>query len=98
MHCKTLPNSFCVVAVDRPPLRLDTSDPFLQDAIDKVNKHRQEQIALDNKLLEIMAKSKKRRDDFRAVWGFSPKSINRKRSLKTVLNVQTVKVSNYHAN
>ena len=84
---------FFLLAVERPLLQLDTSDPFLQEAIDKVNKHRQEQIALDNKLLEIMAKSKKRRDEFRAVWGFSPKSINRKQSLKTVLNVQTVKFS-----
>ena len=30
----------------------------------------------------------KRREQFRAVWGVSPKSINQKRDLKTVLNVQ----------
>jgi len=76
-----------------PPLALDTSDPFLRDAIERVNRHREEQIALDNKILEIMAKSKKRREDFRAVWGFSPKSINRKRSVKTVFNVHQIKMS-----
>ena len=66
---------------------------FFRDAIERVNRHREEQIALDNKILEIMAKSKKRREDFRAVWGFSPKSINRKRSVKTVFNVHQIKMS-----
>ena len=40
-----------------------------------------------------MEKSLKRREQFRAVWGVSPKSINQKRDLKTVLNVQNVKFS-----
>ena len=34
-----------------------------------------------------------RREQFRAVWGVSPKSINQKRDLKTVLNVQKVAFS-----
>ena len=76
--------------------RLPEENPslfFSRDAIERVNRHREEQIALDNKILEIMAKSKKRREDFRAVWGFSPKSINRKRSVKTVFNVHQIKMS-----
>ena len=40
-----------------------------------------------------MEKSLKRREQFRAVWGVSPKSINQKRDMKTVLNVQNVKFS-----
>ena len=40
-----------------------------------------------------MEKSLKRRQQFRAVWGVSPRSINQKRDLKTVINVQNVSFS-----
>ena len=80
--------------LELPCLPEENPSPFFsRDAIERVNRHREEQIALDNKILEIMAKSKKRREDFRAVWGFSPKSINRKRSVKTVFNVHQIKMS-----
>ena len=77
----------------KPNLESDTTDPFLKEAIENLNKHRQEQAALENKLLDIMSKSKKRRENFRAVWGVSPRSINQKRTVKTVLTVQNFKVS-----
>ena len=35
-------------------------------------------------------RSQKRREEFKAVWGVSPRSINRKRTVKTVINVHNV--------
>lgn len=80
----------------RSDLELETSDPFLKEAIENLNKHREEQVRLENQLLDLMAKSKQRRKDFKAVWGVSPRSINQKRTVKTVLNVQTCKVNDGH--
>ena len=74
---------------------LEPQSEFLQSAIDALEEHRQEQAQIENQIQALMAKSLKRREQFRAVWGVSPRSINQKRDLKTVINVQNVKFSGF---
>lgn len=73
--------------------KLNPDSSFLKSAVESLEEHRQEQATIEQQIQNLMEKSLKRREQFRAVWGVSPKSINQKRDLKTVLNVQNVKFS-----
>merc|ERR1719376_1139436 len=77
----------------KPELQLETSDPFLKEAIDNLNRHRQEMADSENHFFEVMTKRSKRRKEFKAIWGFSPRTINQKRDRKVVLNVQRFEMS-----
>ena len=70
------------------------SEP-LKSAVEALAEHRTEQAAIEQQIQSLMEKSLKRREQFRAVWGVSPRSINQKRDLKTVINVQNVNFSGY---
>ena len=72
---------------------LEPQSEFLKSAIDALEEHRQEQAEIENQIQNLMARSFQRREQFRAVWGVSPKSINQKRDLKTVIHFQKVKFS-----
>ena len=69
---------------------LNPESSFLKSAVEALEEHRQEQAIIEQQIQNLMERSLKRREQFRAVWGVSPKSINQKRDLKTVLNVQKV--------
>ncbi len=72
---------------------LNPSSEFLKSALVALEEHRQEQAVIENQIQSLMKKSLERRQQFRAVWGVSPRSINQKRDLKTVINVQKVSFS-----
>ena len=72
---------------------LNPNSEFLKSAIKDLEKHRQEQASIETQIQSLMEKSLKRREQFRAVWGVSPRSINQKRDAKTVINVQNVRFS-----
>merc|ERR1712020_883885 len=74
---------------------LNPNSDFLKSAIKDLEEHRQEQASIETQIQSLMEKSLKRREQFRAVWGVSPRSINQKRDLKTVINVQNVSFSGY---
>ena len=67
----------------------------MKSAVEALAEHRTEQAAIEQQIQSLMEKSLKRREQFRAVWGVSPRSINQKRDLKTVINVQNVSFSGY---
>ena len=69
---------------------LNPNTEFLKTAIKDLEEHRQEQASIETQIQSLMEKSLKRREQFRAVWGVSPRSINQKRDVKTVINVQNV--------
>ena len=69
---------------------LNPNTEFLKTAIKDLEEHRQEQASIETQIQSLMEKSLKRREQFRAVWGVSPRSINQKRDMKTVINVQNV--------
>ena len=69
---------------------LNPESSFLKSSVEALEEHRQEQAIIEQQIQNLMERSLKRREQFRAVWGVSPKSINQKRDLKTVLNVQKV--------
>ncbi len=72
---------------------LNPSAEFLKDALEDLEKHRQEQAAIDRQIQDLMTLGRKRREEFKAVWGVSPMSINQKRTVKTAINVQKVQFS-----
>ena len=72
---------------------LEPKSEFLKSAIVALEEHRQEQATIETQIQSLMEKSLKRREQFRAVWGVSPRSINQKRDIKTVINVQNVNFS-----
>ena len=72
---------------------LNPNSEFLKSAIKDLEEHRQEQASIETQIQSLMEKSLKRREQFRAVWGVSPRSINQKRDAKTVINVQNVRFS-----
>ena len=74
---------------------LDVESEPLKSAVEALAEHRTEQAAIEQQIQSLMEKSLKRREQFRAVWGVSPRSINQKRDLKTVINVQNVSFSGY---
>ena len=57
---------------------------FLLDALEAHRQHLEEQEEIERQMLALMSKAKSRREEFRKTWGVSPKSINRKRTIKTV--------------
>ena len=69
---------------------LNPNSEFLKAAIKDLEEHRQEQASIESQIQSLMEKSLKRREQFRAVWGVSPRSINHKRDVKTVINAQNV--------
>jgi len=75
--------------------QLDVESEPLKSAVEALAEHRTEQAAIEQQIQSLMEKSLKRREQFRAVWGVSPRSINQKRDLKTVINVQNVSFSGY---
>ena len=89
-----LAKSTSLTNLSKPNLAdLNPESEFLKSAVDALEEHRQEQAAIEKQIQNLMEASLKRREQFRAVWGVSPKSINQKRDLKTVLNVQKVAFS-----
>ena len=72
---------------------LKPNSEFLKSAIVALEEHRQEQATIETQIQSLMEKSLKRREQFRAVYGVSPRSINQKRDIKTVINVQIVNFS-----
>ena len=72
---------------------LKPNSEFLESAIVALEEHRQEQATIETQIQSLMEKSLKRREQFRAVYGVSPRSINQKRDIKTVINVQNVNFS-----
>ena len=72
---------------------LKPNSEFLKSAIVALEEHRQEQATIETQIQSLMEKSLKRREQFRAVYGVSPRSINQKRDIKTVINVQNVNFS-----
>ena len=74
---------------------LNVESETLKSAVEALAEHRQEQAAIEQQIQSLMEKSLKRREQFRAVWGVSPRSINQKRDIKTVINVQNVKFSGF---
>ena len=74
---------------------LNVESEHLKSAVEALATHRQEQAVIEQQIQSLMEKSLKRREQFRAVWGVSPRSINQKRDLKTVINVQNVCFSGY---
>merc|ERR1711976_898364 len=79
--------------IDLSELNVESED--LKSAVEALATHRQEQAVIEQQIQSLMEKSLKRREQFRAVWGVSPRSINQKRDLKTVINVQNVCFSGY---
>lgn len=71
----------------------DITCDFLKAAVKDLERHRQQQAEIDRQIQELMTQSKKRREEFKVVWGVSPKSINQKRTVKIALNVQDVSFS-----
>jgi hypothetical protein len=72
---------------------LEQPSSLFRSALESLKEHRQEQAAIDMQIQSLMERSLKRREQFRAVWGVSPRSINQKRDLKTAINVQNVTFS-----
>lgn len=58
---------------------------FLLDALEAHRLHQEEQDAIQRQMEALMTKARERREEFRKAWGVSPKSINRKRTIKTVI-------------
>ena len=58
---------------------------FLLSALEAHRQHLVEQDEIQRQMEALMRKARQRREEFRKAWGVSPKSINRKRTVKTVI-------------
>jgi len=73
-------------------LATEPASNFLLEALEAKKHYAEQQAAIDAEMLRLIEESRLRRERFKLCWGVSPKSVNRKRTLKTVIVCPEIKM------